>query len=464
MRRAPFLVTAAILVWIAAVTLHPPEGDTPTSDGGVRPVEAEQREDAQLLPRERAAADGHPDALDPSDLQEIEAEAAGVREGGLDQDPAAATREPLDQVIGFVHDGQGRAVQGLTVDLRRGARIQGELGSGGPGGNPFGSQDFFFEGERRVEGTAPQRTGVRGEFAFEGVAPVEGFVLVVAGGKLSDSLEFEVDPALEEQRIELPGTSELAGSIEVDLWDPEGQPLVVNRVRSRLQRLAAPHPVTWAVHDPGLSFSRGAGWTLTGLAPGVWQVWAFAEGGGVALLSGTVEPGKVTQLSAILPRRTFIPRLTQALEAGAQEELTPDELSGFADFPVKGQERRGLGQGGTDRNFRHTFHFAPGGIRGALLELELEAAGWADNDSLTLEYLPLEDGQHRWAWGGRIRSLPGAPSNWQQGARAHLQLDLSALPGGAAPFDLRSYLQDGRLDIYVQDDTIVHGVRLLLDP
>jgi hypothetical protein len=30
--------------------------------------------------------------------------------------------------------------------------------------------------------------------------------------------------------------------------------------------------------------------------------------------------------------------------------------------------------------------------------------------------------------------------------------------------DLRPWLQDGKLDLFIQDDTIVHAVRLLLDP
>ena len=45
-----------------------------------------------------------------------------------------------------------------------------------------------------------------------------------------------------------------------------------------------------------------------------------------------------------------------------------------------------------------------------------------------------------------------------------IQLDLASLPGKDGPVDLRGELQDGRLDVFVQDDTIVRAVRLLLDP
>ena len=382
-----------------------------------------------------------------------EARSPVASEAGITQEPWAVGGPDLH---GFVRDASGRPVAGLAVQLLR----DEEFFLGRP--EPF--QDFGPGGSSAPLPPMAARTDASGAFAFEGVSPAAGQRLATGVGWFTQPLVVEVDPALPEQSIVLPGRSELAGILELELRDEQGDPLEIARVETHLLALAAPHSLTWSRHDPAGVYSAGWRTTLTGLAPGRWELWVFAEGGGVARVEAQVKPHERVLVPVQLPRRSVFPKATLALEAGGEEVPEGDPDSGFGTFEIKGQQLRGLGQGGYDRNFRHTFRFAPGGIRGALLELELSAAGWADNDGVSLEYEVLQEGGHRWAWGARITSLPGAPSSWQRGARARIQLDLARLPGKEGEVDLRPWLQDGKLDLFIQDDTIVHAVRLLLDP
>lgn len=137
----------------------------------------------------------------------------------------------------------------------------------------------------------------------------------------------------------------------------------------------------------------------------------------------------------------------------------PAPGSGFDQLVPEVEKRRDVGATDSNRHFVHTLRgFGSGPFDGAYLELELEAVPDAcDNDTLSLEFA---DGG--FAWGLDLASLTGAP--WSLGTRTHLVLDLANLPGGPRPIDLRAALDDGALDVYVQDDTAVHAVRLHVRP
>lgn len=445
--------TAAVALLAAAAVLM--SGEDP---GGPRASQPQARRAAPSEPPPALLAEleGAQQTAEVETLAALpvsEARSAVASEAGDTQEPGAVGGPDLH---GFVRDASGRPVAGLAVQLLR----DEELFLWRP--EPF--QDFGPGGSSAPLPPMGARTDASGGFRFEGVSPAAGQRLATGVGWFTQPLVVEVDPALPEQSIVLPGRSELAGILELELRDEQGDPLEIARVESHLVALAAPHPPTWSRHDPAGVYSAGWRTTLTGLAPGRWELWVFAQGGGVARVEAQVKPHERVLVPLQLPRRSVFPKATLALEAGGEEVPEGDLDSGFGTFEIKGQQLRGLGQGGYDRNFRHTFRFAPGGIRGALLELELSAAGWADNDGVNLEYEVLQEGGHRWAWGARITSLPGAPSSWQRGSRARIQLDLARLPGKEGEVDLRPWLQDGKLDLFIQDDTIVHAVRLLLDP
>jgi hypothetical protein len=106
-------------------------------------------------------------------------------------------------------------------------------------------------------------------------------------------------------------------------------------------------------------------------------------------------------------------------------------------------------QAGTNRRFGHTFTGIPRGVVGAQLTLRLRAlSGESENDGLALEFL----GQS-FAWNARIALVTGKP--WVGGDEALLTLDLATL-------GLLHELGDGNLDVYVQDDTAVDFMTLVV--
>lgn len=450
--RAWIPLTAAAALVAAAAVLVPGDGAAPLD---LRPARAGS---VAAVSEELV---GEEPARQEAPVSELVREApSDSRVAALPEVAAPPTSGGLSasSLCGSVWTASGRSLGGLPIDLRLPRED-------GPGVFYLDEQGPLWEESESYSTVHAARvmTTASGSFCFEDVEAAEGQRLSIGAGWLTQPITAEVDPALLGQVVELPGVSEQAGLLEVRLFDEAGEPLLIERVESRLVALAAPHPIAWTRHDPRSLFDQGTRVTLTDLAPGKWELWVFASGGGVARVEAQVVPHERTPVEVTLPRRSFVPRATLALEEGGEDVAMGDEESGFGTFEIKGQGLRALGDGGTDKNFRHTFRFAPGGVRAALLELDLEAASWADNDGVNLEY-GVVDGKHRWAWGSRITSLPGAPSRWQRGARAMIQLDLASLPGKDGPVDLRGELQDGRLDVFVQDDTIVRAVRLLLDP
>jgi len=150
-----------------------------------------------------------------------------------------------------------------------------------------------------------------------------------------------------------------------------------------------------------------------------------------------------------------------AFEATGVDALAPDNTLGFADYPGDRSKWRPIGERRPDRQFLHTLRgFGTGPVSGAVLEIELEAAsGMAHNDSINLEYR----GEDGFAWGSRISAL-AAGGTWNSGARQTLFIDLGALTSREGHPPLLELLEDGALDVYVQDDTAVYGLELHVIP
>jgi hypothetical protein len=147
------------------------------------------------------------------------------------------------------------------------------------------------------------------------------------------------------------------------------------------------------------------------------------------------------------------------VDIGVGTDAVPLPDSGFDRYVPEPEKRRAVGSTDSNRHFVHTLRgFGSGPFDGAYLELELEAVPDAcDNDTLNLEFAG-----GGFAWGLDLATLTG--SSWSLGTRARLVLDLANLPGGPQPIDLLAALDDGALDVYVQDDTAVHSVRLHVRP
>ena len=282
------------------------------------------------------------------------------------------------------------------------------------------------------------------------------------GARLFQTPLYEkVDLQVAEQTITLPGSLEDAGQMRVELLDEEGQPLLIDRLETHCLKQTAKKPGPWIQHDPGLCYGGGHRWTLPGLAPGLWRIWVWGEGGGITSEEVSVAPREEGLLVLRLPRRPWLAGVTEEIGTHLDGLLAPDPENGFADYMVKGQSPRILGQRALDAYLRHTFTFPPGELSAAHLILDLEAeSGYAGNDSIALEYIRTGN-SHRWAWSHVIGGLSGTEKPWQNRARGHIELDLARLPlKNGETRSLLESMEDGKLDLMIQDDTFVHSLRL----
>ena len=113
----------------------------------------------------------------------------------------------------------------------------------------------------------------------------------------------------------------------------------------------------------------------------------------------------------------------------------------------------GVGVPALNRHFAQTLRVGHGPVKAAELTLGLRAMLHnAENDAIYLEYR----GAKKYVWSARISSVLGRP--WKKGDTTTLRLDLARLPRPEGPVDLRPFLEDGLLDVVVQDDTTIESI------
>jgi hypothetical protein len=198
-----------------------------------------------------------------------------------------------------------------------------------------------------------------------------------------------------------------------------------------------------------------SGLRVEGMSPGSWRVWVAGPDTPFASLDFDVGPdGGDIYLALELRSYAGTQWSGDRWDAESEAELAPDPENGFADWVP--EQTRAFGDPRSDSHFARTLRFDPGGMRGALLVLNIKAESWlASNDGLYLEYA----GGRRFHWSRSVADLAGG--TWKEGRRMRLFLDLAKLPGRAgAPVSLLDQLADGRLDVVLQDDTSVNAVSL----
>ena len=396
--------------------------------------------------------------LDQRDLALVREDHPAVRESvGTREVKVSPEVTPEDEaptlIYGRVIDQQGNPLEEVHVRLVA-------LGRNAPGG----SGDFFpnfRSGWRLAQGPLVEGVSNRsGDFIFKVSGSTKGLSIECGRRLLRDPLRVPVDMNLGEQTIVLPGPPQDAGQIRVMLFDLKDEPVRIMRIESRLIRPAEAasdfSPVNFMLeHNDARSMYGGNERTLVELAPGEWHIWVWPRGGGMT--SGVVKLAPKENLDWVVrwPRRPLT-RLENI-----PDFATPDETNGMATRVIKGQKPRALGEHVVNAYLRHTFRFRPGELSSAYLLLDLEAeSGGADNDSINLEYHE-ELGVVRWGWSSQIAKLPGATLPWRNHARGHLELDLSQLPlKNGAHLSLLDSMVDGKLDIWIQDDTFVQSMRL----
>lgn len=149
---------------------------------------------------------------------------------------------------------------------------------------------------------------------------------------------------------------------------------------------------------------------------------------------------------------TFLAGAVDNFALPAEPTAPSAELAAF----LPGVPQRNFDAAGTDLHLKHTFSGLPTGICGARLTVSAcVAGGGSGNDAVLLE---LTGGQN-FAWGQFFSTLSGLA--WTGSDCAVLSYELDALPAGFGNnTNILEALNDGDLDLYVQDDTSIDYARL----
>ncbi|HJP01362.1 MAG TPA: hypothetical protein QF764_06315 [Planctomycetota bacterium] len=427
--------------------------------------EAQLVEPADLVPQEERALETY--------VPSVRTEAAAPPKARTTA--AERATQPPAPVIGTVLDELGRPVAGVIVGIVRGSsRVSGASGRGpvwwegsglsypSPGGpSPFGT---------------PTETGHvtddHGSFELPGVRAVDGDLVFAARLYLGEPPRQAFLPGGVNQFLQLPRRPASVPAVIVHLTDAEsGARVYPQRVGAELVALL-PQPRDSERHTGPLPPARGRRHPLDqhvqrqdgrvdlNLWPGRWRLSLANEH------SSTVDLEVVVPVAG--PAIEIDAQVTLYAARDGWELLDPAALDGPAlvadaslGFDACGPEHyhdRAFGDRRMDAHFRRTLRFGAGAVRAARLELDLEAAsGMAHNDTLQLEFT---GGSPRFVFTTSMTALAGGA--WRPPRRKHFSLDLGNLTGGNGELSLLEELADGRLDIYLADDTAVHGLRLFV--
>ncbi len=207
---------------------------------------------------------------------------------------------------------------------------------------------------------------------------------------------------------------------------------------------------------------------IHGLAPGRWSVLLRCRSGQVLrrefyvldLLGLTEVQIRVTETEL----RPVAGSLAGEFHFDADNtEVKLDASNHHGELDLTDKMPREFGEGGSDKYLGHSLGgFGAGPVAAAFLVLDLEG-GWGScyNDSISLGYKGSGSGSP-WKWSRRIIALPDG-QGWDVGVRRTVILDLSQLPGATwGTNEMLKYLTDGELDVFIEDDTIVHSIHLRL--
>lgn len=348
-------------------------------------------------------------------------------------DPTGPAPDPW--VMGVLTDADGWALPGAEVRLRR------RHAMGGPGG----------------EVSAADVTAVtdrRGGFLFEGHRRSHGGTLVYGQGLLlTGSLSREVDRTRDWQVLRLPPFEEQVGQWTVEVVDEQDVPMAIARVSLELVESAGSAGVRWPwpherTQEDGLVVQSA-------LPLGTWRMAVTPENALAQVVDWEHTDDEHEHVT-----RVVVPRDDMGSTLDAGPSLNPDGStwvdpgSGLLEWLP--EDLVTVGEPALNRHFAQTLRFGPGPIRSARLTVRLRAMLHnASNDGLYLEHT----GGRKFAWSSPVAALTGG--TWKKGASRTVRLDLTALPrkeGG--PLDLRPWLEDGVLDVVVQDDTTIEDIRI----
>lgn len=297
------------------------------------------------------------------------------------------------------------------------------------------------------------RTDARGTFLFEGVSRTNGGDLVYGWDLvLGTPIRQRVDPAADWQILRLPEFAPQPALARIDVVTEAGRPLPIEAVELEFR---GPTPSVLARRPTAADRVVESGRvTLHGLIPGKWFVWVVVDGGGEGGLEFEIErPDREAGLTMVLPWFEGAVDSTVTASAPPGEKLWIDPSTGILGWLP--EATLALGEEDSDRYFATTLRLGHGPVSAATLTLRVRSInGMSSNDAIYLEHV----GQRDFRWRGALADL--VPGKWPRGDAATLRLHLSALPTPEGSFDLLPYLEDGLLDVILQDDTAVDSVSL----
>ena len=346
--------------------------------------------------------------------------------------------------MGVVSDARGVPIPGAEVRLSvAGVRPADSLGR----------PDFIPSGSRILRRT----TGQDGGFTFQSSDARDGGTLTYGGGVLlRGELSARVDPEATYQVLTLPDPEFAPVTWSIRVEDGAGEPLAPEVIDLRFGGRE-----TGALARLPLAGDRVVQYGLVQqrVPPGRWILEVASPESLVEQLAVVIPPeraGGTFESVVVLERLGLAEAEDLADEVGEDGRPWLDPAEGLDAWLPDGELLLRLGENTRDRHFAATLR-APGGpVRAAQLYLDIEAnSGMSSNDGIYLE----PDARKESRWANRVSSLTGG--RWDRGMRRRLRVDLSRLPSAdGGTVDLRPALEDGRLTVVIQDDTVVHAARL----
>jgi hypothetical protein len=205
---------------------------------------------------------------------------------------------------------------------------------------------------------------------------------------------------------------------------------------------------------------------IHGLAPGRWSVVLRCRGGQFLRREFYVlDQLGLTEVQIRVTETEL--RSTTSTPAGVfhfnadNTDVKLNASNHLGELDLKNKTPREFGEAGSDKYFGHSLSgFGSGQVTAAFLVLDLEGDGNScSNDSISLGYAGAQNGM-AWKWSRRINALPDG-QGWGFGVRRTVTLNLGQLPGATwGANDMLAYMTDGELDVFIEDDTIVHSINL----
>ncbi len=413
----------------------------------------EPMREAALEPAEVALAPGQPAAADAGEAPAVERPVGHRVAVAVD---APDTPEPEDRAAlqGFVLDAEGRPLANTVLSYRRGAldAIRFESGAG----RRIGS--VMVQPAKEVQFVT--RTNAHGEFVFDEPNRKDGGTILFQPAEyVEGAVASPVDRDSDWQSLQSIPAPHQDSSVRFWITGIDSlRPIEVDSVQ--VSHVAGSFEFPRRLPREGeRTIEKGEKATEVvqrGMAPGVWRFTFGLRHGIPQRVDVHIEkPGSERELTVLVESWPD----ANATEIGFKAEPDGslpwvDASTGLQDWLPRGRIR--IGEHKHDRHFAQTLRLGHGGVEAAELTLLLRPInGMSRNDAIYLEHR----GQHGFAWKSRLADLFGG--RWQGTEARTLHLDLARLPlQEDETFDLRPYLEDGLLDLVIQDDTAIEQVKI----